>query len=137
MTGSDNQYFTVTNRSIRSGRTFSDSELRAGAAVCIMGETVRKKLFGGQEALGERIRLQKLSCEVIGHFEAKRPEHHGQDQDDIVVIPLRTFQRRIAGNQDVAMIQVSVQDGASTEKAQQEIDPIDAGTASSLAERRR
>jgi len=61
VTGSDNQYFRVTNRSIATGRQFSDSELRSGAAVCIIGETVRKKLFGGQEALGEKIRLEKVS----------------------------------------------------------------------------
>jgi len=121
VSGSDSQYLKVTNRSIGSGRTFNDSEIRAGAAVCLMGETVRKKLFGGQEALGERIRLQNLSCEVIGLLNAKGQNTMGQDQDDIVIIPLRTFQRRIAGNQDVAMIQVSIQDGASTEKAQQEI----------------
>jgi putative ABC transport system permease protein len=121
VTGSDNQYLKVTNRSIGSGRTFSDSELRTGAAVCIMGETVRKKLYGGQEALGERIRLQKLSCEVIGFLNAKGQSTMGTDQDDIVIIPLRTLQRRIAGNQDVALIQISIQDGASTEKAQRDI----------------
>ena len=121
VTGSDNQYLKVTNRSIGSGRTFSDSELRTGAAVCIMGETVRKKLFGGQEALGERIRLQKFSCEVIGLLKAKGQSTMGTDQDDIVIIPLRTLQRRIAGNQDVALIQISIQDGASTEKAQRDI----------------
>jgi len=121
VSGSDSQYLKVTNRSIGSGRTFNDSEIRAGAAVCLMGETVRKKLFGGQEALGERIRLQNLSCEVIGLLNAKGQNTMGQDQDDIVIIPLRTFQRRIAGNQDVAMIQVFFKDAASTEKAQQEI----------------
>jgi putative ABC transport system permease protein len=121
VTGSDNQYLKVTNRSIAAGRTFGDSELRAGAAVCIMGETVRKKLFGGQSALGERIRLQKLSCEVIGLLNAKGQNTMGMDQDDIVIIPLRTLQRRIAGNQDVALIQISIQDGASTEKAQRDI----------------
>ena len=121
VTGSDNQYFRVTNRSIRSGRQFSDSELRSGAAVCIVGETVRKKLFGGQEAMGEKIRLQKLSCEVIGVLEGKGQSTMGMDQDDIVVIPISTYQRRIAGNQDVGLIQVSVQEGASTDKAQQNI----------------
>jgi putative ABC transport system permease protein len=121
VTGSDNQYFRVTNRSIRSGRQFSDSELRAGAAVCIVGETVRKKLFGGQDPIGEKIRLQKLSCEVIGLLEGKGQSTMGMDQDDIVVIPLSTFQRRISGNQDVAIIQVSVRDGAPTEKAQRDI----------------
>jgi putative ABC transport system permease protein len=121
VTGSNNQYFRVTNRSIRSGRQFSDSELRAGAAVCIVGETVRKKLFGGQDPLGEKIRLQKLSCEVIGLLEGKGQSTMGMDQDDIVVIPLSTYQRRISGNQDVAIIQVSVRDGAPTDKAQRDI----------------
>jgi putative ABC transport system permease protein len=120
-TGSDNKYFRVTNRSIRSGRQFSDTELRAGAAVCIVGETVRKKLFGGQDPLGEKIRLQKLSCEVIALLEGKGQSTMGMDQDDIVVIPLSTFQRRISGNQDVAIIQVSIQQGASTDKAQRDI----------------
>jgi putative ABC transport system permease protein len=121
VTGSDNQYFKVTNRSIRTGRQFSDGELRAGAAVCIVGETVCKKLFGGQESLGGNIRLEKLSCQVIGILEAKGQSTMGTDQDDIVVIPLRTYQRRISGNQDVALFQVSVQQGASTDKAQRDI----------------
>jgi putative ABC transport system permease protein len=119
--GSNNQYFRVTNRSIRAGRQFTDSELRSGAAVCIVGETILKKLFGGKEALGEKIRLQKLSCEVIGLLEAKGQSTMGTDQDDIVVIPLSTYQRRIAGNQDVGIIQVSVEEGVSTEKVQTEI----------------
>jgi putative ABC transport system permease protein len=121
VTGTDNEYLRVTNRSMGSGRQFSDSELRAGAAVCIVGETVRKKLFGGQEPLGGNIRLEKLSCQVIGILTAKGQNTMGMDQDDIVVIPLRTFQRRISGNQDVSLFQVSVQQGASTDKAQQDI----------------
>jgi len=121
VTGSDNEFFRVTNRSIKAGRKFSDSELRGGAAVCIVGETVYKKLFGGQASLGGNIRLEKLSCQVIGILGAKGQNTMGMDQDDIVVIPLRTYQRRISGNQDVARLQLSVQEGASTEKAQQDI----------------
>ena len=121
VTGGDNQYFRVTNRFIKTGRQFSDSELRSGAAICIIGQTVRKKLFGGQESLGENIRLEKISCQVIGILEAKGQNTMGMDQDDIVVIPLVAFQRRISGNQSVAMFQVSVRQGASTDKAQQDI----------------
>jgi len=124
VTGTDNRYLRVTNRILRAGRTFGDGELRAGAAVCILGETVRKKLFGAQDALGERIRLQKFSCEVVGLLEGKGQSSMGMDQDDIVVIPLRTLQRRIAGNQDVALIQVSVREGASTDKAKQDIERL-------------
>lgn len=124
VTGTGNQYFQVTNRSVKTGRQMSDSELRAGASVCVIGETVRKKLFGGQEALGEKIRLQKVSCEVIGILEAKGQNTMGMDQDDIVVIPLTTHQRRISGSQDVGMIVVSVQEGASTDKAQKDVERL-------------
>jgi putative ABC transport system permease protein len=124
VTGSDNSYIMVTNRSVKSGRQFSDSEVRSGAAVCIVGETVIKKLFGGQEALGEKIRLEKLSCEVIGILKGKGQSSMGTDQDDIVVIPLSAYQRRIAGNQDVSIIDISVQDGVSTEKVQKKIEQL-------------
>ena len=89
--------------------------------MCVIGETVRNKLFGGQSPIGSRIRLQKLSCEVIGLLEAKGQNTMGQDQDDVIVVPLRTFQRRIAGNEDVSIIQVSAKDGASTERVKRDI----------------
>jgi len=121
VTGTDRSYIEATNRVIRLGRLFSESEVRAGAAVCITGETVVKKLFGGQNALGEKIRLEKISCEIIGILQGKGQNSMGQDQDDIVILPLATYHRRIAGNTDVGMIQISVQDGASTEKVQHEV----------------
>ena len=121
VTGSINQYIRVTNRTIAAGRQFSEGELNSGAAVCIIGETVRKKLFGGQDPLGGKIRLEKLSCDIIGLLGEKGQNTMGQDQDDTVIIPLRTFQRRVSGNQDVSMIQISVQEGSSTEKAQKDI----------------
>jgi putative ABC transport system permease protein len=124
VTGSNNQYFYVTNRTIAAGRQFSESEMRAGAAVCIIGDTVRKKLFGAQDVLGEKMRLQKLSCEVIGLLGEKGQNTMGMDQDDIVVVPLRTLQRRVTGNQEIGMIQVSVQQGASTDKAKQDITKL-------------
>jgi putative ABC transport system permease protein len=122
VTGSDNNYFPVGNWTLAKGREFSPSELRAGAAVCILGEGVRKELFGSQEALGEKLRLNKLSCQVIGLLEAKGQSAGGRDQDDLVVIPLRTFWRRVAGNQDVQMIYVSAREGASTSKVQRDIE---------------
>jgi putative ABC transport system permease protein len=124
VTGTDNHFFKMGNRVIKAGRSFSESELRAGAATCIIGETVRKKLFGGQDPLGGKIRLQKLSCQVVGLLEAKGQSSMGMDQDDLVVIPLRTFQRRIAGNQDISLIGVSVQEGVATETVRQDIERL-------------
>jgi putative ABC transport system permease protein len=123
-TGTNNQYLQVRNWSLKAGRLFSDSELRAGASVCILGETVRQKLFGGLDPLGSRVRLGKLSFQVIGLLEAKGQSGMGRDQDDLVLMPLQTFQRRISGNQYVSLIQVSVRDGASTEKAQRDIERL-------------
>jgi putative ABC transport system permease protein len=122
ITGSDNNYFPVGNWTLARGREFSPSELRAGAAVCILGDAVRRELFGSQDALGEKVRLNKLSCQVIGLLEAKGQSAGGRDQDDLVVIPLRTFWRRVAGDRDVQMIYVSARDGVSTANVQRDIE---------------
>ncbi len=124
ITGTTDDYFKARNWTARSGRLFTDSELRAGAAVCVIGQTVRQKLFGNQDPIGARIRVQKIACEVTGLLEPKGQSTMGTDQDDLVIIPLRAFQRRIAGNQDVNIIQVSVREGASTVRVQQEIERL-------------
>jgi putative ABC transport system permease protein len=123
-TGIDNQFFTVRNWSIQSGRQFFESELRAGKTVCVIGATVAKELFGGQTPLEESIRMGNFSCEVVGLLEAKGQSTFGSDQDDIILIPLRTFQRRIAGNRDISLIQVSVEEGRSTDKAKNDIESL-------------
>ncbi len=122
VTGTDNNFFTVRGWTLASGRTFTESEMRAGKPVCVIGATVRKELFGNQEPLSNPIRLKKFSCEVIGLLESKGQTAMGSDQDDIVVIPLRTFWRRIAGNQDVGMIQVTAREGIATSKVKKEIE---------------
>jgi putative ABC transport system permease protein len=122
--GSGNEYFKVTKRSLGTGREFTESELRSGAAVCVIGQTVRRKLFDNQPPVGETIRLQKLSCQVIGVMAAKGQNTMGMDQDDLVVVPLRTMQRRIAGNQDVGMIQVSVKESGLMDRGQQDITQL-------------
>ncbi len=121
VTGTTDVYFDVVSRKIEEGRIFTASETRSGVAVCVIGETVREKLFGRQDPIGSKIRLGKVSCEVIGLLEAKGQSTMGQDQDDTVVMPLRTFQRRISGKDDISLIQVSVKDGISTDKVKLDI----------------
>ena len=124
VTGSTNDYLEVRNWQLEKGRQFTGGELRAGKAVCILGATVRKELFGGLDPLGTTIRLEKLACQVIGVLESKGESSFGTDQDDFVLIPLRTLQRRIAGNTDVSAIYVSAQDGVSTKKVEQDIERL-------------
>jgi putative ABC transport system permease protein len=124
VSGTTDAFFAVSNQPVAEGRLFTASEARLGTAVCVIGQTVATKLFGLQNPLNTRIRLQKLSCEVIGVLKAKGQSTMGTDQDDLVVVPLRTYQRRIAGNQDVNLIKISVQDGLDTEKVKHEIESI-------------
>ncbi len=124
VTGSDNRYFRVGNWEFAQGRDFSDSELRTGKSVCVIGETVRQKLFGPQPPVGSSIRLQKISCEVIGLLKSKGQSAGGSDQDDAIVMPLRTFWRRIAGNQDVQHLRISARDGVSTTTVQRDIENL-------------
>ncbi len=124
VTGSNDKFIEVRDWSLASGRNFSDSELRGGAAVCILGNTVKQELFGDQDPVGLSIRMSRISCQVIGVLTAKGQSGFGQDQDDLIVIPIRTLQRRIAGNSDVGSILVSARDGVSTEKVQADVERL-------------
>jgi putative ABC transport system permease protein len=124
VTGTTNAYIYARNWAIDSGRMFTNGELRSGTAVCLLGATVRSELFGGQDPVGSTIRLQKISFKVIGVIESKGQAGFGRDEDDFVLIPLRTLQRRIAGNTDVTAILVSARDGVSTEKVERDIERL-------------
>ena len=110
ITGTTNAWFVAGNWRIASGRTFTDSEERAGKAVCVIGETVRQQLFGNQNPVGSAIRIKQFSCEIIGLLASKGQGAMGMDQDDVVVMPLRGVQRRLTASQDVRAIMVSVKD---------------------------
>jgi len=124
ITGSTNAFLKVRDWTLDSGRKFTEGEQRAGRAVCLLGATVRDELFGGQDPVGETIRLQKISFKVIGVLKAKGQSSFGMDQDDFVLIPMRTVQRRMAGNTEVSAIYVSAKDGVSTEKVQADIERL-------------
>jgi putative ABC transport system permease protein len=124
VSGTTSEYLVVRDWRIGHGRVFTETEVRSGTAVCLLGATVRKELFGSQDPVGSRIRLGALSCEVIGVLADKGRTGMGQDQDDVVLMPLRTFQRRIAGNDDVREIQISVRKDASMAKAKIDIQSL-------------
>jgi len=114
ITGSTNEWLTIGNWTLAQGREFSDAEQRAGAAVCMIGETVRRELFGSSPALGESLRVKQISCEVIAVLGSKGQGSFGNDQDDLVVIPIKTLQRRITGNTQVNDLLVSMADGSDS-----------------------
>jgi len=119
--GSDNEYFVIKDWEFTQGRIFSQTELNAGKSVCIIGKTVQKELFSGQDPLGANIRLEKFSCQVIGVLKSKGAASFGMDQDDLVVVPIKMFQRRISGNQDISSILVSVANEKYSKRVQDDI----------------
>ena len=130
--GSTNAWFETGNWTLASGRRFDDDEQRAGAAVCILGETVRREIMGGtagQTGLGEQLRVKQFSCVVIGILAAKGQGGMG-DQDDIVLLPLTTLQRRVTGNLRVSMLAVSMREGSDSA-------PLKASLTELLRERRK
>ncbi len=124
VTGADNNYFTVRDWNLASGRLFNLTELRAGKAVCIIGLTVRNELYGAQDPIDTTMRLKNIACEVVGVLASKGQSTMGSDQDDVIIVPLRMFWRRIAGNQNVAMIQLSARKGVSTTKVQRDVEQL-------------
>ena len=130
VTGSNNSWFDTSNWTLASGRRFADDELQAGAAVCVIGETVRRELFGNRAAVGEQLRVKQFSCTVVGVLGSKGQAAMGNDQDDVVVVPLRTLQRRVTGNQRVNTLLVSMKDGSDS-------DSVKASLTQLLRERRK
>jgi putative ABC transport system permease protein len=133
VTGSNNDWFATGNWTLAAGRRFSDEEVTAGAAVCIIGETVRRELYGGtigQTGMGELLRIKQFSCEVVGVLTSKGQAAMGNDQDDTVLVPLHTLQRRVTGNLKVQTLLVSMQDGTDSTR-------LKAGLRQLLRERRK
>jgi putative ABC transport system permease protein len=123
VTGTTSDYFFTNNWTIGAGRGFEEGEERAGAAVCLIGETIRRELFAADVAavLGQRLRIKQFSCEVVGVLASKGQGAMGNDQDDVVMLPLATVQRRVTGSTRVQTILVSMAEGSDAERVKASI----------------
>ncbi|QIL69492.1 FtsX-like permease family protein [Diaphorobacter sp. HDW4B] len=122
--GSTNDWLITGNWSLVQGRQFTADEMKAGSAVCIIGETVRRELFGKDDVLGERLRVKAFSCEIIGVLGSKGQGAFGNDQDDMVLIPLKTMQRRLTGNTRVNTLLISMQDESDPERVKASLNSL-------------
>jgi len=132
VTGTTNDWFVTGNWKLAAGRLFEPDEQLAGAAVCIVGETVRREIFGGAvgaKGLGEQLRIKQFSCDVVGILAGKGQGGMG-DQDDAVIVPLHTLQRRVTGSRKVSTLSVSMEEGSDSSR-------LKAGLRQLLRERRK
>ncbi len=122
--GTNNDYFIIKDWEVTDGRTFDESELNSGKSSCIIGTTIVKQLFGEENPIGTNIRLKNLSCNVIGVLKSKGAAAFGNDQDEIVIVPLKMFQQKIKGDKDISSILISITDGKHIENAKIEITSL-------------
>jgi putative ABC transport system permease protein len=122
--GSTNSWLITGNWKIADGREFSDGEIHAGAAVCLIGNTVRRELFGTRSAVGEQLRVKQISCEVVGVLASKGQGAFGNDQDDVVLVPIKTLQRRLTGNTRVNTLMVSMMDGSDADRVKSSLTQL-------------
>ncbi len=122
--GTTADYLKVQNWTVALGRGFSDAEQAAGTPVCLLGQTVRDDLFGKSDPVGERIRVRTLSCQVIGVMTARGAGSFGQDQDDLILMPIKTVQRRLVGNSDVESLTIALRKSATSAEGVDQVSQL-------------
>ena len=122
--GTSNDYFIIKDWEISEGRIFDEHELNNGKSSCLIGTTIVKQLFGDENPIGMNIRLKNLSCNVIGVLKSKGAAAFGNDQDEIVITPLKMFQQKIKGDKDISSILISITEGKYIENAKTEITTL-------------
>ena len=120
------EYFDARDWPTTSGRVFIQEDLDGAAKVAILGQTVAQSLFGETDPIGQTVRVKKLLCTVIGVLDSKGQNTFGQDQDDVIVIPLTTAKRKVLGvslanARTVNGISIKVGDNEDLKEVQQHI----------------
>ena len=117
ITGTTSSYFTIDNRTFADGRSFEEAEEMAGSAVCVIGSTIANELFGRTDGVvGELIRTGGFSCRVIGLLATKGSAAMGGDQDDVVIMPVKTVQRRLIGDTRVSSLLILMDGNSDRER---------------------
>ncbi|MGA9405488.1 MAG: ABC transporter permease [Bacteroidota bacterium] len=119
--GSNPDYFAIRSWPLSSGVPFTDADDRSATKVCVLGQTIVDNLFKGSNAVGAIIRIKKMPFKVVGVLSPKGQSAQGQDQDDIVIAPYSTVQKKIMGVTYFGMMMVSAVSEKSMDDAQSEI----------------
>src|SRR6476469_4426802 len=125
ITGTTPEYFEIRTWGFQSGAAFSDDAVTTAANVAVIGETVRKNLFATTDPVGKTIRVGNLPFVVIGVLVAKgQSPAMSEDQDDTIIVPLTTLQKKITGQPWLRFVMVSAKSRAGSYAAQQQIEAL-------------
>ena len=104
ISGVENAYFQARGWTLSAGRFFTEGETYNGKPVCLIGETIRERLYGSGDGVGETLRVMGIACAVAGVLKARGQSGAAEDEDNIVAVPFDMFQRRIQGSPDIQSI---------------------------------
>jgi len=120
--GTEPQYFDIRTWPFKEGSSFTQNDVEMAANVAVIGETVRKNLFGATDPIGQTIRFNNLPFRVTGVLASKGTSAAmGDDQDDIILVPITTLQKKITGQNWLRWIMVSAVSRQASYAAQQQI----------------
>jgi len=125
MQGVNTDYLTIRKFEVKTGRMFTEREITTAAKVCLLGQTVVEELFGtGDNPVGKSIRYNKIPFEVIGVLTEKGENGMGQDQDNVLLAPYTTVQKRVVAITYLNGIYCSAKNEAVSDKVKTEIENI-------------
>ncbi len=117
ITGTTPEYFDIRTWDFQSGASFTQDDVTTAANVAVIGETVRKNLFAATEAVGKTIRIGNLPFMVVGVLVAKgQSPAMSEDQDDAIIVPLTTLQKKITGQPWLRFVMVSAKSRSGSSK---------------------
>ncbi len=122
ITGVSVDYPLIRSWNVAKGDFFTDADVRAGAKVCVLGQTVVDNLFPNGDAVGQVVRIKNVPFKVVGVLEKKGGNMMGQDQDDTVVAPYTTVMKRLSGKTRIDMIQISAASASQVQEAMQQVE---------------
>ena len=118
------EYFTIRSWPISYGQYFTDADVRGATKVCVVGQTIVENLFKGNDPVGQIIRIKKIPFKVVGVLESKGQSAQGSDQDDIIVAPSTTVQKKLMGTRYFGSVLASAQSENAMEQAQEQITAV-------------
>lgn len=123
--GGNEEYLEIKSWTVVSGRNITDSEAKGSAKVCLIGRTVADELFGeGIDPTGETVRFKNIPFKIIGVLKEKGQNSFGQDQDDVLIAPYTTVQKRILAQTHIQSIQMSARSAEESELAQTQVEEV-------------
>ncbi len=121
------EYFAIRDWEVTEGRIFTSQEMEASVKVCLLGTTVAENLFGPETPVGKIVRIKRAPFTVVGVLAPKGQSPNGQDQDDVVILPVTTLTKKLSGSthsRSIGVIIVQAVDGDSVKEAEREVTSL-------------